>query len=137
MCTDSFAKKKGWRRGGGNRKKSRSQIKRGENSEAAPQEEPNVCSKWRMDVIGQPSHRGSTACFHRALNYASLSFHQPHTGRQIKNASTEVLPSQLSQRWEDKSRARRFVTRSTTQLKSDAQRCQSNEIILIHATADC
>lgn len=136
MYTDSFAKE-GRRRGGRKIEKKQNTDKKGENSEAAPQEEPSVCSKWRMDVIGQPSHRGSTACFHRALNYASLSFHQPHTGRQIKNASAEVLPSQLSQRWEDKSRARRFVTRSTTQLKSDAQRCQSNEIILIHATADC
>lgn len=89
-------------------------------------------------MIGQPSQRGSTACFHRTLNYESLSFHQPHTGRQIKNASAaEVLPSQLSQRWEDKSQARRFVTRSTTQLEADAQLCQSNEIILIHAATAC
>lgn len=72
-------------------------------------------SKWRMDVIGQLRQSGSAACFHRALNYASLSFHQPHTGWQIKNASVEVLPSRLSRRWEDKSWASRFVTRSSTQ----------------------
>lgn len=40
--------------------------------------------------------------------------------QQIKEAFAEVLPSRLSQSWEDKSPARRFVTRSTTQLKSDA-----------------
>lgn len=99
-------------------------------SAPAPQERAvpvKACSKWRMDVIGQPSQRGSTACFQRALNYASLSFLQPHTGRQIKDASAEVLPSQLSPSWEDKSPARRFVTRSTTQLKSDAWLCQLNK----------
>lgn len=67
-------------------------------------------------MIGQPRRReGAQRVFHRALNYASLSFHQPHTGRQIKDASAEVLPSRLSRRWEDKSRAGRFVTRSATQ----------------------
>lgn len=92
-------------------------------------------SKWRMDVIGQPRRRGSAACFHCALNYASLSFHQPHTGRQIKNTSAEVLPSRLSRRWEDKSRSGRFVTRSTTQ----QVRCINmsvNEIILIPSATD-
>lgn len=109
LRSDSFAK--GW-----DKDKKRG-IRRWLVKKAVP---VDVCSKWRMDVIGQPSQRRSAACFQRALNYASLSFHQPHTGRQIKDASTEVLPSQLSQTWKDKSLARRFVTRSTTQLKSDA-----------------
>lgn len=50
----------------------------------------SACSKQREDVIGQQSWRRSTACFQCALNYASLSFHQPHTGRQIKDASAEA-----------------------------------------------
>lgn len=90
---------KGWREKRKKKRRKKNKDKRGESragslKKAAP---VNVCSKWRMDVIGQPSQRGSTACFQRALNYASLSFHQPHTGRQIKDASAEVLPSQLSQ----------------------------------------
>lgn len=39
------------------------------------------------DAIGQPSHSGSAACFHRALNYASLSFHQPQHRRPDKEDS--------------------------------------------------
>lgn len=116
-------KRSGGREGGKEEEeKKRTKIKE-ENSEPGLLEKGSACeclSKWRMDVIGQPSQRGSTACFQRALNYASLSFHQPHTGRQIKDASAEVLPSQLSRSWEDKSQATRFVTRSTSLLESDA-----------------
>lgn len=94
----------------------------------------NSRPKRRVDVIGQPSQRRSTACFQRALNYASLSFHQAHAGRQIKRTHPpRCSPARCHGAGKINLSARIFVTRSTTQLKSDARLCQSSEIILMYA----
>lgn len=80
-----------------------------------------VSSLPTADVIGQPSHSGSAERFHRALNYASLSFHQPQHRRADKErrrrgASPAVVTAprrRLNIFWEEEKNLGRSVTRST------------------------
>lgn len=52
LCSSSFAK--GWRKREKKNKDKRQEFRAGFFKKAVP---VNVCSKWRMDVIGQPCQR--------------------------------------------------------------------------------